>query len=359
MIPRVLVAGFSTRHVAQSACNAGFRVCAVDHFCDLDLGWYCEDTLAFDDLAMLPDAIAEMAGKYRFDGLVVTSGAEDLPAPVPRIGSPPEQVARYLDKLATQEFLEGAGIPVPPLLSPGEYPAMIKPRRGAGGWRNAVVRDEEELSRWTFQYPDTPYLAQQVVTGIPSSVCCITAGGRARAIAVNRQVLRGAGISAFGFAGSVTPFVHPSAPLLARYAEQAAAASGCCGTVGIDFMAREDSVHAIELNPRFQGTLDTVESATGVNLFSLHAAACSSGAVPGKMPEPICFAARGVLFAERDLTIQADLRRFSPAVADIPRPGTTLLEGQAVVSVFGRGGTEDEALGSLEKTLHAVRSYLS
>lgn len=354
-----MVAGFSTRHVAQSACSAGFRVCAVDHFCDLDLGWYCEDTLAFDDLAALPDAIAEMAGKYRFDGLVVTSGAEDLPAPVPRIGTPPERVARYLDKLATQEFFEGAGIPIPRLLSPGEYPAMVKPRRGAGGWRNAVVRDEEELSRWTSLHPGIPYIAQQVVTGIPSSVCCITAEGRACAIAVNRQITRGAGESVFGFAGSVTPFVHPSAPLLVRYAEQAAAESGCCGTVGIDFMAGESPVHAIELNPRFQGTIDTVEGATGVNLFSLHAAACRSGAVPQKMPVPTCFAARGVVFAERDLTIRADLRRFSPAVADIPRPGTTLLEGQAVVSILGKGRTEEEALGSLEKTLHAVRSYLS
>ena len=36
---RVLVAGFATRHVAQSANRAGYEVCAVDHFCDQDLGW--------------------------------------------------------------------------------------------------------------------------------------------------------------------------------------------------------------------------------------------------------------------------------------------------------------------------------
>ena len=34
---RILVAGFATRHVAQSAALAGYEVCAVDHFCDQDL----------------------------------------------------------------------------------------------------------------------------------------------------------------------------------------------------------------------------------------------------------------------------------------------------------------------------------
>ena len=54
---RVLVAGFSTRHVAQSAARAGYEVCAVDHFCDQDLSWFTTDREKFDDLDDLPDAI--------------------------------------------------------------------------------------------------------------------------------------------------------------------------------------------------------------------------------------------------------------------------------------------------------------
>ncbi|MFA5255043.1 MAG: ATP-dependent carboligase, partial [Methanoregula sp.] len=47
---RVLVAGFATRHVAQSAARAGYEVCAVDHFCDQDLFWCTEDRLKFGEL---------------------------------------------------------------------------------------------------------------------------------------------------------------------------------------------------------------------------------------------------------------------------------------------------------------------
>ncbi len=75
---RVLVAGFSTRHVAQSAARAGYEVCAVDHFCDQDLFWYTTDREKFSDLADLPDAIQEICRRHTFDLVIVTSGAEDL-----------------------------------------------------------------------------------------------------------------------------------------------------------------------------------------------------------------------------------------------------------------------------------------
>ena len=51
---RVLIAGFTTRHVASSAYRAGYRVCTVDHFCDQDLSRYADDCLSFDDLESLP-----------------------------------------------------------------------------------------------------------------------------------------------------------------------------------------------------------------------------------------------------------------------------------------------------------------
>ena len=72
----------------------------------------------------------------------------------------------------------------------GDYPAMIKPRRGAGGWRNAIVRDSAGLSAWENLNPGIPYIRQEIVEGIPASVCCVTDGTRARAITANEQILR-------------------------------------------------------------------------------------------------------------------------------------------------------------------------
>jgi predicted ATP-grasp superfamily ATP-dependent carboligase len=354
--PSVLVAGFSTRHVARSAFYAGYDVYAVDHFCDKDLAWYTKECIGFEDLDELPEAVHRMQGRHKVGHLVVTSGAEMLDTGLPVLGTSREVATLFLDKMETQVFLEDLGVPVPPLAWGGEFPVMLKPRIGSGGWRNLVARTPEEKRRWEETWADIPSIAQRVVPGIPASVCCVADGKHARAIAVNEQILRGGEESAYGFCGSVTPFDHPCTIAMVNIAEKVAGASGCVGTIGIDFMA-DDEAWVIEINPRFQGTLDTVEIATGCNLFSLHTAACE-GRLPPCMPGAVRYAIREILFAERDTRISADISIFSPAVSDIPWPGSCVEKGHAIVSVYGWGLTRDAAMVALRTNITAVRSYV-
>lgn len=352
---RVLVAGFATRHIAQSAYAAGYDVYAVDHFCDQDLLFYTRDAMAFEELGDLEGAVEEMCRRHSPDLVVAASGAEAM-AGRDLCGTPREKVGRFLDKLSTHQFFEETGIPTPHLLPRGHYPAMLKPRKGSGGWRNAIVHDDAEYCRWMEEFGDLPALSEEVVHGVPSSVCCLATGENAMAVAVNRQILRGAGDAAFGFSGSVTPFVNGAAPAMVRYAEHIAAKSGCIGTIGIDFVVG-DTVHAIEVNPRFQATLDTIEIATGKNLFSAHVNACQ-GTLPHRRPACRQVAARKILFAERDTVVRPNLARFSPLIADIPWPGTSFEEGQAVVSVYGWGAVEGEAMAMLDKHIRAIQQYM-
>jgi hypothetical protein len=353
---RILVAGFTTRHVAQSAAAAGYEVCAVDHFCDQDLAWCTKDQVQFDELDDLPDAVDRMCRKHTFELLVVTSGAEDLGSAIPLCGTPQKRIRRFLDKLDMQHFFEGLGVPVPRLTGAGKYPTMVKPRRGAGGWRNAVVRNHAGEDEWISRYPGVSYIRQQVIEGIPASVCCVANGSAAVALAANEQILRGSGESAYGFCGSVTPIDHPICNTMMEIAEQIAAASGCTGTIGIDFVISRDIPYAIEVNPRFQGTVDTVEAAYGCNLFTAHVDACR-GNLPVRRP-PIRYAARSILFADRDLVLTSDLKMLAPAVADIPWPGTFFEDEQAIVSIYGTGASRGEALSVLDKNISIVRQYM-
>jgi hypothetical protein len=280
-----------------------------------------------------------------------------LTIPVPLLGTPAKDLRRFLDKLDMQHFFESLEVPVPQSMPDGDYPAMVKPRTGAGGWRNAIIGSDAEMNAWTNLYENVPHIRQEIIKGIPASVSCIADGSRAIAITTNEQILRGPGESAFGFSGSITPLVHPRQKEMIAIAERIAAASGCRGTLGIDFVVNDDRAVAIEVNPRFQGTVDTVEMACGCNLFDLHASACS-GHLPGRPPEPRGFAARSILFADRDLTIDADLAACREFVADIPWPGAFFEKDQAVVSVYGRGSTRDAALALLDKHISTVRQYM-
>jgi len=354
---RVLIAGFSTRHVAQSAACAGYEVCAVDHFCDQDLSRYTTDREKFSELTDLPDAIQEMCRRHTFDLVIVTSGAEDLYIPITLCGTPQDKVARFLDKLEIQRFFEALKVPVPRLLAEGEYPAMIKPRRGAGGWRNAIIRDSAGFAAWETLNPGIPYIRQEIVEGIPASVCCVTDGSKARAIAANEQILRHDGRNSFGFCGSVTPLDHPLGCEMITRAEQIAAASGCVGTIGIDFVLGSTTAYAIEVNPRFQATIDTVEMAYGCNLFQCHVNACA-GKLPSGLRSPRQVAVRSILFADSDLTITSDLKDLASYIADIPWPGSSLEAGQAIVSVYGWGSTREAAFSMLDKHISTVRQYI-
>ncbi len=347
MSPAVLVAGYTTRHVAASAARAGYEVYAVDHFCDQDLLWCTKDVLAFDELKELPFAISEMLDRHAVDMVITTSGAELLEIPK-RFGTSPEVAARFMDKGKTQEFFESIGVPVPRVLADGEYPAMMKTRGGAGGWRNAIVRSDAERAVWEEFVEHEPSLAQEVIEGQPASVSCIGTGTAARAIAANEQILRGGTSCAYAFSGSVTPCTHPLAERMKELAERIVAASGCVGSVGVDFVLTDSEAYAIEVNPRFQGTVETVEAATGLNLFSLHVDACR-GVLPSAVPFARQFSVRRIFAAPADIVIRTDMRDLAKTITDIPYPGTAFEEGEVMFSVIGCGPTRADAFTSLDK----------
>ena len=359
MTPCLLVAGFATRHIAASARDAGYRVIAIDHFCDRDLVAVAEECRRFETLEELAALAGEAIRRHKVDGVLAGSGAELLDLPARRLSSPLAVAARFLDKGETQTFFEDLGVRAPRRLAPGEYPAMAKPVHGSGGWRNAIISSEAEFEAWRSLFPEQPYLLQEVVEGTPASVSCIADGRRAVAVATNRQLLRGSGEMSFGFAGSVTPCDHPLAEEMATIAETIIGASGCVGAVGVDFVLPDGNGTpiAIEVNPRFQGTLETVEAATELNLVKLHIDACE-GRLPASRPVPRQFAARCIIFADRDLVVVDDLSSLAPWVADIPNLGTPIQAGGAVVSVRTTGSTENDVLARLDKHITGVRTYM-
>jgi len=100
-----------------------------------------------------------------------------------------------------------------------------------------------------------------------------------------------------------------------------------------------------------------VEMACGCSLFDLHMDACR-GILPQVRPEARQVAARKILFADRDMTVSADLSCLKEFVSDIPLPGTFFEEEQAVVSVLGWGPDHEAARSLLDKHITTVRQYM-
>lgn len=140
-------------------------------------------------------------------------------------------------------------------------------------------------------------------------------------------------------------------------AEKIVKESGCVGTVGVDFVLTESEVYAIEINPRFQGTVETVEKSLDVNLFRLHLDACK-GKLPSEKIEPKCFAVRKILTASQDMTIEKDLSCLKDFITDIPMPGTFFEEGEVMFSVTGFGKNRADAMSSLDKNIRSALQHI-
>ncbi len=379
----ILVIGFNTRNVVCSASRAGYTVCSIDAFCDFDLQ-ECAHASTFLECRTVQELHQLEASRINtqmaefgleFDALVPGSGLEmldhdDFPCPV--LASSPDAMQKASDKLYLSKRLEALGIPHPRCYSPEEldaieYPVMVKPISGGGGIFNRVARNRQELLAILEELNDlNPELTEQTVIiqefleGVPSSVSLLSTKNEALSVAVNEQLIGISWLSRlpFAYCGNVTPFRTDQAEEMEALAEELVLEFKLLGSNGVDFLVTERGPIVLEINPRFQGSLDTVEKAMKINLFEAHAG-CFRGELPEK-PKSNCFAARGVIYSERELFIDIKLMDLilREKSADIPSKGSIIELDEPLTSLFTCAPTREEAVLSLKRGVNRVKAFI-
>ncbi len=348
---RILVIGQSVRNIAISAFRAGHSVVAVDCYCDLDLVEAVEaHRLHIEDL-LDAERINAIIERVDPDAVVLGPGVETV-----RINgysvmnNSPDRILRVSDKLWLARWLEERGYPHPDTWDgdpPDDRRMMLKPRIGAGGCGCRI-----------FEGGAVPpgYIAQEFVEGVPASASVICDGSDARTIAVNEQLSGAAWLNADGFryCGNITPLDvdEDTRKRIARIAEEIVAGLELVGSNGVDFILTENDAVVIEVNPRFQGSLDSVELSTEISLFQAHL-----NAFEGRLPEvgrEARFAGRAVLYSSGLIRIDRDLRRITSCIADVPTPGSVIGMGEPVLSILATGSGRDEVMSSLKERRDAL-----
>lgn len=380
----ILAIGFDTRNIVCSATRAGYTVCSIDAFRDLDLQ-ECAYASALlecrtsDELHQLdPEWIITKMNDFGldFDAIVPGSGMEMLDPygfPCPALASSPEAVKKASNKLQLAKKLETLGIPHPRCYSPDEleaieYPVILKPAIGGGGIFNRVAKNRhemlavlEEFSGMGQGFTEKEIVVQQFLEGTPASVSLLSTKNESLAIAVNEQLIGIPWLSSlpFAYCGNITPFRTEYTEEMEKLAERLVLELGLLGSNGVDFMVTEQGPVVLEVNPRFQGSLDTVEKAMGINLFEAHVD-CFRGKLPEK-PEAKLFAARGVLYSDRELFIDRELMELilREKSADIPPQDTVIEPDWPLTSLFAFASTRDEAIKYLEGGAERIKTFIA
>jgi predicted ATP-grasp superfamily ATP-dependent carboligase len=350
---KILVVGYNARVMACPARRAGYEVYSLSHYDDLDLLKCVKENFTFS--GDLPTDIRPWLDLVDADQVVLGSGFEGLDLPASLVlGNDPKIAKDVVNKVWLADKLKKLGMPHPRIYHKKKdmmFPCVAKPIRGGGGIKNFLIKDESML-------PDgSDYFFQELVAGKPLSVSVLSTGSEAMPVSLNEILVGKKWLGQdkeFGYCGNVTPYNTRFKERMFDIARELMTALKLVGHNGIDFIVNKDGPQVLEINPRFTGAVDSVELATGGNLFKAHA-----DAIDGRLSEHRIkrYGIKAIMFARRRTTVKGDLLR--PMIADVPRTGSVFNNGEAICTVMGKGTTRGEAAGDLKQRLGLVRKSLS
>jgi predicted ATP-grasp superfamily ATP-dependent carboligase len=241
---------------------------------------------------------------------------------------------------------------------------VVKPSRGFGGAGVREARNAKELKQAFLDAAlfDNKVLIQERVFGTPASASLISSTDKAVVLTLNEQLLgiREVGQrEPFGYCGNVVPLPATVAITDAckRVVEKVVLHFGLVGSNGVDLVISEEGVpYVMEVNPRFQGTLECVERVLRTNIVRAHVEACVQGILPTIVKKTSIFCVRLILFAPQRSMVP-DLKAFE-RVRDIPLPGVIIEDGEPVCSVVVDGTSRDSSLRKARKIIESIRKSL-
>jgi predicted ATP-grasp superfamily ATP-dependent carboligase len=131
---------------------------------------------------------------------------------------------------------------------------------------------------------------------------------------------------------------------------------GLVGSNGFDFVVAKDGTpYFMEVNPRFQATIEAFELTTGANLVRLHLDACN-GRLPSTSPRSLRTCARVIVYARQRCRVP-DLASFRDVV-DVSVPGSLADRGDPICTVNHVGVKRADALKGAWQTIDAIYRLL-
>ena len=376
---KILAIGYSVRHIVCSGSRAGYEMYAADAFGDVDTRKCATRYFPLNPLQLHADVKHLKAEIEEADGIIIGSGFESadfgfltVKDRKKIVGNTPEKTREVSNKAWLSSRLDDLGIPHPLSYTGREiaeekekaklkdihYPVVAKPVYGGGGTANFFCIDEKELIHWAKLFPD--FLFQEYINGTHASVSLISTEHEAISVSVNEQLIGLDSVYApgpFAYCGNISPFVTKSSERLCEIAEFLTTELGLVGSNGIDFVVTDDVPFVIEVNPRFQGSLDTVELSTGLNLNLVDA---SMKAVRGDLlverVEAKRYAAKTIVFARQEGVVMGNLDMGVQGIVDIPEKGRIVKQGEPIATGIGIGDSREEAVAEAMSNVKRIKA---
>ena len=345
----VICTGASARSLAFSCRRAGLRPVTCDLFFDSDLAEQCPGVRipAGSWPAGLLDGIAQLPALP----VIYSGGLENHPGLIRRleerheiIGNGSAVLEKTLDPFAFSSCLAAAGLRVPEIRQAGgqitSAPGWLSKPISSGGGLGIESATEAETTEGRY--------LQRFVDGVPASALFLAgkkdSSHQALLLGTTEQLIGESWLGAGGFTycGNLGP-LELEEEALGEVTLAGAATAGefsLRGLFGLDFILTDRGPVFIELNPRYTGSVEVIETACGFATIPHHLAACRDGELPSMASPPSRACAKAILFAEAPVALSpsyALAEENASRIADIPAIGETIEAGSPLLTILTEG----------------------
>ncbi len=398
---RILIVGLSTRAIAESAVRGGYgeHVVTLDYFGDRDQRSLVENHALMRDFDLPFSAEGLLQASRGLDcdtarslsSLLYISNLENHPDVVTALargrtllGNTPETLAQVRDWGTLRTVCREESIPFPTTLLPSaddkhpadnKHPAddkhpeqqvkanpavewLRKPWRSGGG---------HGISRWDGKRLTPRHFLQAYVEGQPASAAFVADGKRSVLIGLTEQLIgrEELGGRDFTWCGNILPLAVSDQHIIEEIAQMTNRLTrrfGLRGVNGIDLVIAGKSPYLIEVNPRYTASMELIERAYGLNIFSLHMAA-----IDGQLPDfnlrdhidgP--YFGKGIVYAgghttsARTVTIPETAAWITQGRRDIPHTGEIIEAGHPICTVLTKGASRADCWQRILTSAEAV-----
>lgn len=312
---KLLIVGFNARPIAKSAMKAGHSIGVIDYFGDMDLLKLTRNCFSVlrqkpgktlhrplhrkpaEYMYILSEIMCDEQGD--FDGILLGSSFDPYPEFIkafnklgPKVyANSPAKFELVRNKEKINILAKEAGFSIPKLKTVKDYNEVIKiakkwgypiVTREDGGGGGAGIRlwmNAEEIKKHFQEKEDERIIwVQEYIKGIDASASVICSENEFRLLSLNKQLIGDKNLGApgaFSYCGNIVPLENKIINVKnyeQLYGKIKALFSklNLIGTNGLDFVLKDDKFYFMEINPRFQGSLECIQYATEVNVVKAH-----------------------------------------------------------------------------------------
>lgn len=234
---------------------------------------------------------------------------------------------------------------------------ILKPLQGSGGYDISLLDNNSNIT-----INKGEFILQEYVKGTNLSSSLLATENDVKCVMNTRLLCENdfAIKDSFRYIGNIMPLTDKSLTAgtgnikkinenMAETSQNIAQKFNLIGSNGIDYILNEKGLYTIEINPRIQGTFESMEMSLGINMLDAHIMACLGELV--EIPKPKYYSYKKIIYSPARMKYEKiDLNN----IYDLPHIGSITEKSQPLLTIIDKDKSFENLVEKVESSSKKV-----